>query len=709
MKPREKILIVSPQVPEFDKLSGWVRLHQIVEILARHYEVFFVAEYRHTGYTGIDDKYTSFLKEHGVRLFIPDYDLRQILLNNRFKLAITEFYTTAERVLPKIRELQPDLNVVLDTIDVHFAREQTKAELTGDVEDNEEAGRVKCRELATCRNVEAIFTVTSLDKEILLREDSSLDVEVVPNIHRIMFDKTSIERRDKSKLLFVGGFTHAPNVDAVRYLCAEVLPLVHKEYPAAEAVIVGDCAPDKIKALASDKVKILGHVPDMEPYLRASYISVAPLRFGAGMKGKVGEALAYGLPVVTTSIGAQGFELVHEQNIMVADTAEDFAGCICKLMSNSSLYRKLAHNGPEFIRNTCTPEIVGRKLVEFVERSSETLKLKQLDRLNREKWELNFDIFQRYKAAADALEFMRKGRMKVLDVGGRGDLLKFLPDDCAVTVDRTRYFPTRTFAVADCQTLPFRDGAYDFAMAMDVIEHLPREGRIKFLGELGRVASRGIIIGAPFRTALTERGEVIINELHKRIRGSEDPWLAEHIAHQLPELAEATRHLEDAGFSISALPNGYLPHWMLLMGMYYVLIEVADSANLLRTLNEFYNRNYYVADNREPCYRYIVVASKDATPPTIETLYPESCSKGVDARADLAEALGTLPYIETMHFLRNNEALLRETMLQLENREAVILAKDKEIRDRDEVINNLLSKWPVRLYRKLKGILKEVQ
>lgn len=737
MNFKEKILIVSPQIPEYDKYAGWSRLHHMIKMLSERYEVFLAAEQPHFGYTGEDDVYTQSLKDMGVRLFIHDYQFHEILIRNKFKLAIIEFFPTAERLLPQIRELQPDLDVVIDTVDVHYVSGATKANVTGDPKDRAEATQTRMRELEVCRSVEAIFTVTHMDRDLLLLEDPELEIEVIPTIHPIKFDESRLNRRDKNKMVFVGGFNHPPNIDAIKHFCENILPVLKEKNPDAEALIVGDSPPPEIEALASDNVKILGHVPDLDSVMSSSYISIAPLPYGSGIKGKILEALSQGVPVVTTSIGLQGLDLAHGESIMVADEPEKFAECVSMLSEDDELYIRLARNGVAFIEKSFVPKVVEKTLMSFLDKSPQALKQKRLARQKRERRELGFDIFQRYEMAADAIEFVRDGRIKVLDVGGRGDLIKFLPDDFVVTVDRDLYYQSRTFIIGDGATLPFRDRAFDFAIAMDVIEHIPGSLRSGFIEEIARVSGQGFVLGAPFLNKMNRQSEILINEVYKGVYGCENPWLSEHIAHRLPDLAEITNYLEKEGFSVSVLPNGYLPRWVLLVGLYYLLANVSNSQATLRKLSEFYNDSYYSQDNREPCYRHIIVALRDGSPPELKQLYPDAQAPESDPISDMRAVIDALPHMETLRFLHENEVALREAqndlsetrmdlmkrehkigMLKKEHaeetlvlksdilaKENIISGKNKEIADREAVINNLLSKWPIRFYRKLASIV----
>ena len=112
----------------------------------------------------------------------------------------------------------------------------------------------------------------------------------------------------RSGLLFIGGFSHRPNIDAVRHFVRDVLPLVHDSLPEEVFTILGSDMPPEICELATSAIRPVGHVADVRQYFAAARMLIAPLRYGAGMKGKIGHAMSHGLPVVTTSVGAEGWD-----------------------------------------------------------------------------------------------------------------------------------------------------------------------------------------------------------------------------------------------------------------------------------------------------------------------------------------------------------------------------------------------------------------
>jgi glycosyltransferase involved in cell wall biosynthesis len=159
-------------------------------------------------------------------------------------------------------------------------------------------------------------------------------------------------------LLFIGNLAHRPNDDAVLFFIREVYPLLRQTLPTVRLDIIGDNPSADIVAYNSEDVRIRGYLAEVEPYLRDRRVFVAPLRFGAGIKGKVGEAMAHGIPVVTTSIGAEGFGLTHEVDVMIADEPSAFAAAIAQLYSQKDLWETIARNSRLLIEKHFTPEIV---------------------------------------------------------------------------------------------------------------------------------------------------------------------------------------------------------------------------------------------------------------------------------------------------------------------------------------------------------------
>jgi glycosyltransferase involved in cell wall biosynthesis len=157
-------------------------------------------------------------------------------------------------------------------------------------------------------------------------------------------------------VVFVGGFAHDPNVDAVLRLVRVIMPLVWREFPGVGVTLVGGNPPEEVRALASSGVAVPGWVKDLRPLLAGSVVNVAPLRYGAGVKGKVTESLGAGLPVVTTTVGAEGTGAVDGRDLLVADEPEAFAAHIVRLLRDEQAWNALSRAGQELVRHTSSVE-----------------------------------------------------------------------------------------------------------------------------------------------------------------------------------------------------------------------------------------------------------------------------------------------------------------------------------------------------------------
>jgi polysaccharide biosynthesis protein PslH len=187
---------------------------------------------------------------------------------------------------------------------------------------------------------------------------------VVPNgVDTAYFQSSSSVSAKPDTLVFTGLMAHAPNADGVRYFCAEVLPLIWQRRPSVRLLVVGaDPTPD-VRALdqgATGRVRVLGAVPDMRPYLAESSVAVVPLRSGSGTRLKILEALAMERPVVSTTIGVEGLEVVDEQHLLIADQPAAFAAAVLRLLEDRGLAKGLAAQGRALVERRYRWDAIGR-------------------------------------------------------------------------------------------------------------------------------------------------------------------------------------------------------------------------------------------------------------------------------------------------------------------------------------------------------------
>lgn len=366
------ILFVDSQYPMFDRASADVRMFAIVRLLreqghnCHYYVTDIIASESRTGASNVA-RYRSALAQIGVET-IERIGFENVLSTYRYDLVFFKYFYPAEQRIALVRIWQPDARILVDSVDLVYVRMFAKAKLSRVPADRVEAEEIKRRELATYSAADLVVTVTEDELSILARELPSMPAHVVPNIHELHTSRHS-ESQNPS-LLFIGAFTHEPNVDGVLWFAHEIWPKVRVAHPNCCLRIIGGSAPAEIHELHGEGIEVLGYVPDTLPYLSSSWVSVAPLRFGAGMKGKVGEAMAAGLPVVTTAFGAEGFGITPGIHLLVADGADEFAECVSSLLSDREHRIRLGSAGRAFIESRYSPLAVKRVLAALADRAS---------------------------------------------------------------------------------------------------------------------------------------------------------------------------------------------------------------------------------------------------------------------------------------------------------------------------------------------------
>lgn len=330
-------------------------------MLSEAYEVSFcaIAQSGQVKRLGAPDaqRYESDLKKLGVKILHPG--VARALREGSFDVVLFEFHYVARNFIEDVRTHQPEARIIVDSVDVAFHRLLSKAKVTGSKADYDNALRGKASELAVYQAADVVITVTQEDADILLKEDPSLTTITIPNIHAL-HEPVKLTPENANRLVFVGSFIHEPNVDAMRHFCSNVLPLIAEAVPEVSLRIIGNAPPPEIAQLASGRVEVLGYVAETKPFLETSAVSIAPLRFGAGMKGKIGEAMSFGLPVVTTTVGVEGFGLTPGKDVLVGNTPEAFAQAVVSLLRDKALWAKVGASGFEFIRDNYSEPVVRR-------------------------------------------------------------------------------------------------------------------------------------------------------------------------------------------------------------------------------------------------------------------------------------------------------------------------------------------------------------
>jgi GT2 family glycosyltransferase/glycosyltransferase involved in cell wall biosynthesis len=366
MSNKPKVLIVSYNFPRPDKSSGELRFVGILEILCTFWDLDFCVANSHTEWNSGEDMipYIEKLEAMGIRVIRPTKDaFGMAVTENEYVGAYFCLFRIAEEMMPLFKMARPGAFTIVDSVDVHYAREETQAKL-GAVEMSQVL-ETKRRELGVYRAADVAIAVSRDDYKLLTEREGLSNVFLVPNVVR-EYPRAAGKR--KPIVVFIGSYAWYPNPEAVQWFTKSIWPKILKANPKAEFLIIGSDPTPEVLALASvPGVKVLGYVPETKPYLDMAAVSVAPLLVGGGMKGKVNEAMAHGIPVVATGIGAQGFDVVNGKHMIVTDNPDEFASAVIKLLKDEKRQREMGLAGQQFNSAICSQQAVRERIRELTD------------------------------------------------------------------------------------------------------------------------------------------------------------------------------------------------------------------------------------------------------------------------------------------------------------------------------------------------------
>jgi GT2 family glycosyltransferase/SAM-dependent methyltransferase len=373
------VLIVDHRIPTWDRDAGSLRMLHIIQAL----------QMLDARVTFMPDNlcplepYSRILQKMGVEVIYGavDVNAEMATIGSHLSLAILSRPHPAGRWLDTIREFAPSATVAYDTVDLHWLREARRGELdtssallanrNGRLGNGGPGGlapkaqALRHLELAMIKATDTTLVVTECERAQVQEDVPGSNVVVVPTIHDVQ--PYVPPPGERSGVFFVGSFEHHPNADAAVRLVKEVMPAVWREVKDMRVTIVGPSPPPEVQALASPLVDVTGWVEDLQPLLDQSRLMVAPLRFGAGMKGKITQALAAGLPVVTTPIGAEGLDGDGEEFMLLGEDPQELAAHVLRVYRDEELWWTLSRVGQAHIFEHCSREVLHSRLSRLLE------------------------------------------------------------------------------------------------------------------------------------------------------------------------------------------------------------------------------------------------------------------------------------------------------------------------------------------------------
>ncbi len=321
---RRTVLIIDHYVPHYDKDAGSRSTFMYVKLMVEMgYRVMFL------GANFFPHKpYTQTLQQLGVEVLVGEWMARNQdawLKENAAEIDCIYLHRPhiAEQVLDSLDKMEPRPPIIYFGHDLHYLRTERELEVSGNSSLAREAKSWRRREYAVFDRVDKVYYPSQIEVDEVAQHRPQLAARAIPLYALEDRSQPVYRHQERSGILFVGGFNHPPNVDGIVWFVDEVMPRIA---PDIQLHVVGSNPSDAVQDLQSERVQVYGYLSDEELdaiYGRVS-LAVVPLRFGAGVKGKVLEALQQGVPLVTTSIGAEGIpdagEVMH-----IADDAETMA------------------------------------------------------------------------------------------------------------------------------------------------------------------------------------------------------------------------------------------------------------------------------------------------------------------------------------------------------------------------------------------------
>ena len=302
-------------------------------------------------------EYVGALDQLGVTVWMHDFDPWASI---DFRLSDVECFivsrpNVAEKWFVPLRLQYPSIPIIYDTVDLHFLRWEREKVLEPRAHRDVDIDSMRRFENLLVSSAGATLFVSQKEKELLSKVQAPESLHIVSNAHRV--EQTPAVGFRKG-LIFVGNFQHPPNADGVLWFLDHVFPHVQAALPSTTLTVVGQYVPSEILSRSTSTVHVKGWLPEIRPLYDTARVAIAPLRFGAGVKGKVGEAMALGVPTVVTPLAAEGIPLKSGRDCLLAESAEDFATSVVRLLNDDHLWEMIRLGGYETVAQALSPQVL---------------------------------------------------------------------------------------------------------------------------------------------------------------------------------------------------------------------------------------------------------------------------------------------------------------------------------------------------------------
>lgn len=372
---KPNIIFLEESMPKYDRDSGSRRLHEIFKILLGNGNKISLGIYN---FHESDKSYINYYESIGIEVFqdyvsaknkiktatqqikenLPLFDIIWIFRPNGFK----QWYASLKNNISTQK-------VIYDMVDLHYLRMEREKEYLPILKNtNKRIQQFKAQEYLAMQTADVVVAISNNEKEIVTKNGIDQEkIHIISNFHDV--NLTNNKSYDSRKgLLFIGSFRHLPNIDALKFLREQIMPIIWEKNKSIFVNVIGADLPEElIQKYNSEQFRILGFQESVDEWFTNSRVFVAPLRYGAGVKGKIGQALEFELPIVTTPVGVEGMNLKNNIHVLVndIDDAQGFADNILRLYSDETLWSNLKHQSKKAL-HPFSKEEQGKKVLNMI-------------------------------------------------------------------------------------------------------------------------------------------------------------------------------------------------------------------------------------------------------------------------------------------------------------------------------------------------------
>lgn len=387
--PPPRVLVVTGNFlfPEHDGGSQHMLMLLVGLVRAGCMVTYFaLAPHKLKTFSGSVEEAQALLTRHGIAIAYPPE--RRVALEDYLKehgpgldYVLMWPEDVAMQCYPLLRQYAPQARVIFNTIDLSHVRLFRKAKVSPNLPALQDAIQAQRREAWLTKHCDTTLVVSEPERQTLAELSPGADIRVIPSVWSPVLHERSFAMREG--LLFVGSFPYEANVDAVLYFVEAIYPIIRRSLGDISFYIVGAAPPPELAALSgSDKPFIVtGQVPSVEPYFERARVCIAPVRYGAGIKTKSLYSMSCGLPVVTSTIGAEGLHVDHGESALIADDPLAFARATMQLYQDQALWLRIAAGARAVIADHFSGQALDAVLGDIFKRapSGETAKTRVVE------------------------------------------------------------------------------------------------------------------------------------------------------------------------------------------------------------------------------------------------------------------------------------------------------------------------------------------